>query len=149
MTGIPFASFLVKKFGILKALLGGIIGQSIACTLSMLLLKWQTPVFVGGVTFIQDFFQGIMNTLLIIYISSFCKGVLNVYQFTIFSTISSVSRTLATYTLNIMSNYIGWNAIFCVPLICCGPVTVLLAFLSRRAVFGLAWRKGEDRGDRS
>jgi hypothetical protein len=134
MAGIPIASFMAKRFGLFRTLLCGIVGQSLAGMLSILLIQKQPVVVVSSIIAVQDFFQGVMNTLLFIYISSFCQGRLNVYLFTMFCTISSMSRTLATYTLNAISGTVGWNTIFCLPIVLCIPLTLLLFSLSKKTL---------------
>jgi PAT family beta-lactamase induction signal transducer AmpG len=136
MLGIPAASYFVKKTGILNALFCGVLCQSFASLLSLLLVDLQGDSHVLFLlslsTSFQDFFQGFMNTCLIIYISSFCETKLSIYYFTLFSTISSISRSVSTYILSAMSTVMGWDFVFCLPIMLCFPLAIVFAFLGRR-----------------
>jgi sugar phosphate permease len=130
--GIPVAGYFVKKTDVLITIFFGIIGQSLTGLLSTLLTSGDSVVFISCVTVLQDFFQGFMNTTLIIYISSFCDEKFSIYHFTILSTVSSLSRAIATLSLVSLSNIIGWKTIFCLPVLICFPLAFLLAFLAKK-----------------
>ena len=139
MLGIPVAGYLVKKIRILNTLFIGIIFQSLAGLLSIFLVKnIHNPAiasFIAPITATQDFFQGFMNTSLIIYISAFCEKRFSIYHFTLFSTISSMSRAFSTYLFSNLYTVVGWNIIFCIPLAISIPLALLLAVLSKNQSF--------------
>ncbi|MDR0632961.1 MAG: hypothetical protein LBF84_02370 [Holosporales bacterium] len=136
MLGIPTASYFVKKTGVLNALFCGVLCQSFASMLSLLLLDLHDDshvlLLMSLSTSFQDFFQGFMNTSIIIYISSFCETKLSIYYFTLFSTISSMSRSIATYALSTISTTVGWDFVFCLPIMLCFPLAIVFAFLGRK-----------------
>lgn len=133
--GIFISSFLAKRVEILKVIFLGAIGEGLASLLSIYLLSFNSVILISFITLLQDFFQGFMNTLLVIYISLFCEKKMEIYHFTIFSTISSMSRTISTWLLSSFSNVIGWSVVFCLPIMLCLPITYLLIILQKKSYF--------------
>lgn len=119
-----------KSTLILHLLSFGMIGQAFASLLSLLLLHVSDYTYLlGAITFVQEFFQGFMNTLLVVYISSFCEQEIGIYHFTLFSAISSLSRTCFTSLFSALITKIGWTTIFFIPLFVCVPLMCMLHFL--------------------
>lgn len=134
LLGVLFAQRWMKQCSkhtsVLQLLSIGAIGQALSALLSLTL--FHAPhyrLLLSGVTFIQDFFQGLMNTLLVIYISLFCEREIGIYHFTLFSTLSSLSRTAFTFLFSILIPHVGWRMLFCVPAVVCVPLLCILQFL--------------------
>lgn len=135
MTGILMAGYCMKKIPLFNVMIVGVLFQSCASLLSLLLLKTVCmPFTLGWITVFQDLFQGFMNTLMIVYISSFCERELNIYHFTLFSAISSLSRTLFTSLFGITLSSLGWSTIFFIPLFMSIPLIMLLMYLKKNKV---------------
>lgn len=134
MSGVMAAGFFIKKHNILKTLICAVIFQSLSGLLSVYLANEYlaqknilNSLMVCSV--FQDFFQGLMNTLTIIYISSFCEQEFSIYHFTLFSTISSITRTFCTSVFSFFCSFISWQIIFCIPIIICIPLVALFLYL--------------------
>jgi PAT family beta-lactamase induction signal transducer AmpG len=133
LIGVTIAGYVAKRVNIHKALIFGSFGQSCSALLSLLLVSCSVsstvfPFLLGFVSVIQEIFAGIMNTLLIVFISLFCKTATSIYQFTIFASIGSVGRTLLTKFFSENVNFLGWNLMFCFPIIVYLPTLCALIY---------------------
>lgn len=135
LTGVVLAGRLVKRFPLLHLLRAGAIAEAGLILLSLLFLKISAtdavfPFAFGGVVFVQEICLGLMNTLIVLYISSFCERFIGIYHFTLFSAFGSLVRTFGTDILSSLQGKIGWNGIFILPLALSLGVLLILGYLS-------------------
>jgi PAT family beta-lactamase induction signal transducer AmpG len=158
--GVAFAGYLVKKISLNKAIAFSTTALSSAGLLSLFLIHipLDAPYFnyvFAMIASIQEFHLGLVLTLAVIYMSSFCeKSELNghqsashgqaaseshehqavsasplglsIYHFTLFSSIGSIGRTILTFILTEFCSVVGWQVIFFLPLTLCIPLIWLL-----------------------
>jgi PAT family beta-lactamase induction signal transducer AmpG len=129
--GVWFAGVLSRKFSINTALKIGSLGLSASSLLSLLLVRVPTSdvsfkYLLASTAGVQEFHLGLLLTLAVIYISSFCSKSDSIYEFTLFSSIGSMGRTFITFVLTEVCYIIGWVPIFFMPLLICIPLFWLL-----------------------
>jgi predicted MFS family arabinose efflux permease len=138
--GVGLAGYLSRKFSINRALKFGAFCLSASGLLSLVLMRIPisamcfTHVFTG-IAAVQEFFLGMVLTLAVIYVSSFCKTSDGIYDFTMYCSLGSIGRTLLTFLFSKLCNITGWAPIFFLPLILYIPLFWLLRrdFSSKQA----------------
>lgn len=129
LLGAVATGYLVRKISLFRILAAGAFFQSLAALLSLFLLtlpleKALFPYALAGISFCQEFFLGIMNTMYIIYISSFKLYPNRVYSFVFFSTLGSLSRICFTSFFGYLAS-LSWPLLFFLPslfLLCLIPL---------------------------
>ncbi|MDR1208480.1 MAG: MFS transporter [Holosporales bacterium] len=129
--GVWIAGPLARKLSINTALKVACLGLSSSGVLSLILAHIPTTAasfkyVLTSIAAIQEFHLGVVLTLAVIYVSSFCNKSDSIYDFTLFSSIGSMGRTLLTFFLSEICYVIGWVPIFFLPLLLCIPLFWLL-----------------------
>lgn len=135
LTGVMLAGRYVKRYAIFRLLRLGVVAESGAILLSLIFLQLSVtdaifPFVFGGIVFVQEICLGLMNTLIVLYISSFCERFVGIYHFTLFSAFSSLVRTLGTHGFSVIQSVVGWDGLFICPLAFSLCALAVLGYLS-------------------
>lgn len=129
--GVWTAGYLSRKLSINSALKIGCLCLSASGLLSLLFMR--VPIdaslfeyVLTSVAVVQEFNLGLVITLSVVYVSLFCNKSDSIYDFTLFSSIGSMGRTVLTFFLSDVCFFIGWVPIFFLPLLLYVPLFLLL-----------------------
>lgn len=139
LLGIFCAGRLARTRNAYTMLLMAVAGQSSAALLSLWLMHFQTSTFfiyiLMVVSFIQEFFQGLMTTLSYLCLSLFSDRKAAVYNFTLLCTVGSLARLGWMHTLNLFTAHFGWQTLFALPLALYCGVFVVGLYLTKQKGF--------------
>ncbi len=111
--GSFLAGVLTAKIGIYKSILIAGIMQLLSPLMFMFLSIVGHDILIFTITItVQNFFCGLGGTVLLIYLSSFCKGKFIATQYSIISSFSSFSRIALSFLSGICANYMEWPRFF-------------------------------------
>lgn len=121
LTGVVLARKLIDRIPLLKLLRLGALIESGVLLLSLFLLRLSPtdpsfPYVFCSIALAQELCLGLMNTLIVLYISSFSERFVGLYHYTLFSAFGSLVRTLGTAGFSFLQGSLGWAGLFVLPL---------------------------------
>lgn len=130
MAGMAFGGWLMYKIGSQKSLIIALIAQALTNLCFMLLINHQGDVWwLGAVITVENFAGSIGNVILVAYVSNLCNFSYVAAQYALFSSATTLGRTLlASYSGVIVADF-GWEIFFIYSCVLIVPALVCYFFL--------------------
>ena len=132
LVGVYAGGFLSKKIGIHKALWLATILQAVSnFSFIYLVVTEKTISSLYAIVFIENFCGGIGDVIFVGYLSSICNLKFSSTQYALFSSISSISRSVLSSTSGFYASYFGWINFFIFSGLLAIPAIALLIILNK------------------
>ena len=132
LVGVYSGGFLSKKIGIHKALWLATILQAVSnFSFIYLVVTEKTISSLYAIVFIENFCGGIGDVIFVGYLSSICNLKFSSTQYALFSSISSISRSVLSSTSGFYASYFGWINFFIFSGLLAIPAIALLIILNK------------------
>jgi PAT family beta-lactamase induction signal transducer AmpG len=132
LVGVYAGGFLSKKIGIHKALWLATILQAVSnFSFIYLVVTEKTISSLYAIVFIENFCGGIGDVIFVGYLSSICNLKFSSTQYALFSSISSISRSVLSSSSGFYVSYFGWINFFIFSGLLAIPAIALLIILNK------------------
>ena len=132
LVGVYAGGFISKKIGIHKALWLATILQAVSnFSFIYLVVTEKTISSLYAIVFIENFCGGIGDVIFVGYLSSICNLKFSSTQYALFSSISSISRSVLSSTSGFYASYFGWINFFIFSGLLAIPAIALLIILNK------------------
>ncbi len=132
LVGIYFGGIISKKIGIHKALWLATILQALSnFSFIYLVVAEKNISSLYAIVFIENFCGGIGDVIFVGYLSSICNLKFSSTQYALFSSISSISRSVLSSSSGFYASYFGWINFFIFSGLLAIPAIALLIILNK------------------
>ena len=132
LVGIYFGGIISKKIGIHKALWLATILQALSNFSFIYLVVTEKSISsLYAIVFIENFCGGIGDVIFVGYLSSICNLKFSSTQYALFSSISSIARSVLSSSSGFYASYFGWINFFIFSGLLAIPAIALLIILNK------------------
>lgn len=132
LVGVYAGGIIFKKIGIHKALWLATILQAVSnFSFIYLVVTEKNLSSLYAIVFIENFCGGIGDVIFVGYLSSICNLKFSSTQYALFSSISSISRSVLSSTSGFYASYFGWINFFIFSGLLAIPAIALLIILNK------------------
>lgn len=132
LVGVYSGGIIFKKIGIHKALWLATILQAVSnFSFIYLVITEKNISSLYAIVFIENFCGGIGDVIFVGYLSSICNLKFSSTQYALFSSISSISRSVLSSTSGFYASYFGWINFFIFSGLLAIPAIALLIILNK------------------
>jgi PAT family beta-lactamase induction signal transducer AmpG len=132
LVGVYSGGIIFKKIGIHKALWLATILQAVSnFSFIYLVVTEKTISSLYAIVFIENFCGGIGDVIFVGYLSSICNLKFSSTQYALFSSISSISRSVLSSSSGFYASYFGWINFFIFSGLLAIPAIALLIILNK------------------
>jgi len=132
LVGIYFGGIISKKIGIHKALWLATILQALSnFSFIYLVITEKNLNSLYAIVFIENFCGGVGDVIFVGYLSSICNLKFSSTQYALFSSISSIARSVLSSSSGFYASYFGWINFFIFSGLLAIPAVALLIILNK------------------
>jgi len=132
LVGIYFGGIVSKKMGIYKALWLASILQALSNFSFIYLVVTEKSISsLYAIVFIENFCGGVGDVIFVGYLSSICNLKFSSTQYALFSSISSIARSVLSSVSGFYAGYFGWINFFIFSALLAIPAIALLIILNK------------------
>jgi PAT family beta-lactamase induction signal transducer AmpG len=132
LVGIYFGGIVSKKMGIYKALWLASILQALSNFSFIYLVVTEKSISsLYAIVFIENFCGGVGDVIFVGYLSSICNLKFSSTQYALFSSISSIARSVLSSASGFYAGYFGWINFFIFSALLAIPAIALLIILNK------------------